>query len=223
MRSQGGRGLLPGGVPGVEPARVVIIGGGVAGTSAAVVAIGMGADVTVLDTSVDRLRYLDSRFGGRVKTVASSGHAIERLLPSADLVIGAVLIPGAKAPTLVSTELVEQLQAGTVLVDVAVDQGGCFEDTRPTTHREPTYTVHESLFYCVANMPGAVPRSSTIALSNVTAPYVAALANLGWERALSSGSALAHGLNAVDRQLTNTEVGRALGLPSVDPTDVLVA
>ena len=195
QKPHGGRGVLLGGVPGVAPGKVVVIGGGVAGLNAAVIALGMGADVTVLDRSLPRLAYIDSLFQGRLKTLASTFGAIDREIKSADLVIGAVLVHGAKAPKLVSNQQVKSMKAGSVLVDIAIDQGGCFEDSRPTTHAEPTYKVHESIFYCVANMPGAVPVASTYALTNATLPYALSLANLGWEAACAKDPALAKGLN----------------------------
>jgi alanine dehydrogenase len=211
MRSQGGRGLLPGGVPGVEPAKVVIIGGGVAGRHAAEIALGMRADVTVLDVSLPRLRELDVAFGGRVRTVASSAYAIEAAAVDADLVVGAVLVTGAKAPKLVSNDLVSRMRSGAVLVDIAVDQGGCFEDTRPTTHAEPTFAVHDTIFYCVANMPGAVPATSTRSLTNATLPYLDKLAGLGWQEAVSADVALAAGLTTHDGTLLNEAVALAHG------------
>ncbi|MBC7589851.1 MAG: alanine dehydrogenase, partial [Salinibacterium sp.] len=180
MKPHGGPGLLVPGVPGTHPARVVVLGGGVAGTNAVSVAVGLGADVTVLDTNIQRLRELDALYAGRIKTIASNSFEIERALLTADLVIGSVLVPGAKAPKLVSNELVSRMKPGSVLVDIAVDQGGCFADSRPTTHADPTFTVHGSLFYCVANMPGAVANTSTFALTNATLPYVRSIANLGW-------------------------------------------
>ncbi|MEV0901191.1 alanine dehydrogenase [Actinoplanes sp. NPDC049802] len=214
MRNSGGRGVLPGGVPGVAPAKVTVIGGGVSGVNAATIALGLGADVTVLDLSIPRLRQIDERFGGRVKTLVSSSYAIEQSGLDADMVIGAVLVPGAKAPTLVSNELVKRMKPGSVLVDIAIDQGGCFEDSRPTTHEDPVYRVHESVFYCVANMPGAVPNTSTYALTNATLPYVLRLADLGWRDALRADPALALGLNVHAGALTNDLVGSALGLPT---------
>ncbi|MVA74617.1 alanine dehydrogenase [Auraticoccus sp. F435] len=223
MRHSGGRGVLPGGVPGVPPARVVVLGGGVSGSNAATIALGMGADVTVLDLSVPRLRELEVQFGGRVRTVTSSLYAVEEHCLGADVVIGAVLVPGAKAPTLVSDELVSRMKPGAVLVDIAIDQGGCFADSRPTTHAEPTYRVHDTVFYCVANMPGAVPSTSTNALTNVTLPYVLQLADRGWRDALGAVPALRPGLNAHAGQLTNASVARALGLDSVPPERVLDA
>ncbi|MBB5074605.1 alanine dehydrogenase [Nonomuraea endophytica] len=222
MRFNGGRGVLPGGVPGVSPAKIVVIGGGVSGLNAAQIAVGMGADVTVLDTNVDRLRFIDAIYQGRLKTLVSTSYAIEREVLQADLVIGAVLIPGAKAPTLVSNELVSRMKPGSVLVDIAIDQGGCFEDSRPTTHAEPTYMVHNSVFYCVANMPGSVANTSTYALTNATLPYAVKLANQGWKAALKSDPALALGLNTHHGALTNAPVAVALGLPSVSVAEVLV-
>ncbi|GAA3844489.1 alanine dehydrogenase [Saccharothrix violaceirubra] len=209
MKPSGGRGVLPGGVPGVHPARVVVIGGGVAGLNAATIAVGLGADVEILDTNVDRLRHIDALFQGRLRTVTSNSYSIEQAVRDADLVIGAVLVPGAKAPKLVSNELVSQLKPGTVLVDIAIDQGGCFADSRPTTHADPTYAVHDSVFYCVANMPGAVPRTSTYALTNVTLPYAVALADKGWQTALRADRSLALGLNAHEGLLTNEPVAQA--------------
>lgn len=222
MRSQGGRGLLPGGVPGVEPASVVVIGGGVAGRHAADIAVGMRADVTVLDVSVPRLRELDAAYGGRVRTVASGAYAIEAAVLGADLVIGAVLVAGARAPQLVSNDLVARMRPGSVLVDIAVDQGGCFADTRPTTHAEPTFGVHGSVFYCVANMPGAVPVTSTKALTNVTLPYLDRLARLGWRDALAADPALAAGLTTHHGALLNAAVAQAHGYRVEDPAGLLV-
>jgi alanine dehydrogenase len=221
MRSNGGRGVLPGGVPGVAPARVVVIGGGVSGLNAAQIAVGMGADVTILDVSVDRLRYIDAIYQGRCKTLVSNAYALEQAALEADLVIGAVLIPGAKAPTLVSNELVSRMKPGSVLVDIAIDQGGCFEDSHPTTHAEPTYLVHQSVFYCVANMPGSVPNTSTYALTNVTLPYAVAIANSGWRQALRDDPALARGLNTHDGRLTYRQVAEAHGLEHVAAASLL--
>ncbi|ANZ37953.1 alanine dehydrogenase [Lentzea guizhouensis] len=212
MKPSGGRGVLPGGVPGVAPARVVVIGGGVAGVNAATIAVGMGADVQILDTNVDRLRQVDAQFQGRLRTLASNAFSVEQAVREADLVIGAVLVPGAAAPKLVSNALVAEMNPGSVLVDIAIDQGGCFEDSRPTTHAEPTYEVHNSVFYCVANMPGAVPRTSTYALTNVTLPYAVALADKGWQKALQDDRSLALGLNVHAGQLTNGPVAEATGL-----------
>jgi len=216
MRPLGGRGVLMGGVPGTEPANVVIIGGGVSGTHAADMAVGLHADVTVLDLSVPRLRELDARYRGRVRTIHSSAHAIEEAVLDADLVVGAVLVPGARAPKLVSNELVSRMRPGSVLVDIAIDQGGCFEDSHATTHAEPTFRVHESEFYCVANMPGAVPRTSTYALTSVTMPYVLAIAEHGWHDALAQDPDLSLGLNAHDGRLYHHSVGEALGLETAD-------
>jgi alanine dehydrogenase len=221
MRNSGGRGVLPGGVPGVSPARVTVIGGGVSGVNAATIALGLGADVTILDLSLPRLRQIDAQFGGRVKTLVSNSYTIEQSVIEADMVIGAVLVPGAKAPTLVSNELVKRMKPGSVLVDIAIDQGGCFEDSRPTTHQDPVYRVHESVFYCVANMPGAVPNTSTYALTNATLPYVLRLADLGWREALRTDPALALGLNVHAGVLTNDLVGSALGLPTETISSVL--
>ncbi|MFC4000485.1 alanine dehydrogenase [Prauserella oleivorans] len=212
MKPGGGRGVLIGGIPGVHPARVVVIGGGVAGLNAARVALGLGADVEVLDTNVDRLRQIDHDFGARIRTVASNALALDAAVVEADLVIGAVLVPGAKAPKLVSNELVSRMRPGSVLVDISIDQGGCFADSRPTTHDDPTYLVHGSVFYCVANMPGAVPRTSTYGLTNVTLPYVLRLAELGWRRALREDASLAKGLNTHAGALTNEAVATAHGL-----------
>ncbi len=195
MKAQGGRGVLLGGVGGVANAKVVVIGAGVSGQNAANIALGMGADVTLLDTDLDKLRMSFWRYNNQVHGLASSKLAIENQVMEADLVIGAVLIPGAKAPKLVSNDLVSRMKPGSVLVDIAVDQGGCFEDTHATTHADPTYTVHNSVFYCVANMPGAVPNTSTYALTNATMPYAVALANKGWEQACRDDHSLALGLN----------------------------
>jgi len=203
-------------VPGTYPARIVVLGGGVAGTSAVSVAVGLGADVTVLDTNLQRLRELDALYAGRIRTIASNSFEIERACLTADMVIGSVLVPGAKAPKLVSNALVARMKPGSVLVDIAVDQGGCFADTHPTTHADPTYTVHSSLFYCVANMPGAVPNTSTYALTNATLPYIRSIAALGWEAALKADPALALGLNTHAGALTNAPVAAAHGLTSVE-------
>jgi len=221
MRAEGGRGVLLGGVGGVANAKVVVIGAGVAGQNAANIALGMGADVTLLDTDLDKLRMSFWRYNNRVHGLASSSLAIQQQVTEADLVIGAVLIPGAKAPKLVSNDLVAQMKPGSVLVDIAVDQGGCFEDTRPTTHADPTYRVHDSVFYCVANMPGAVPNTSTYALTNATLPYAVALADHGWEAALRADRSLALGLNAHAGRLTNAPVAEAHGMESVALEEVL--
>ena len=212
QKSNGGRGVLLGGVPGVRPGKVVVLGGGNVGVSAATIAHGMRADVSILDLNLDRLRQLDELFAGQVKTVASSPYAVEEECMAADLVIGAVLIPGAKAPKLVSDALVAKMKPGSVLVDVAIDQGGCFEGSRATTHADPTYKVHNSLYYCVANMPGAVPATSTAALSNATLKYALAIANKGWEKALADDEALAKGLNVHAGKVTYKAVAEAHGL-----------
>jgi len=211
QKPNGGRGVLMGGVPGVSPAKVLVIGGGVAGLNAAVIAMGMGADVTIVDRSLPRLAYIDTIYSGRIKTLASSFHAVDRELKSADLVIGAVLVHGAKAPKLVSNAQVAQMKPGSVLVDIAIDQGGCFEDSKPTTHAEPTFKVHQSIFYCVANMPGAVPVASTYALTNATLPYALALANHGWEAACAADRALAAGLNTHEGKVMYPAVAQAHG------------
>jgi alanine dehydrogenase len=215
-KPHGGRGVLLGGVPGVAPGRVVVIGGGVAGLNAAVIALGMGADVIVFDRSINRLQYIDTVYGGRIKTLVASKHAIEREVKQADLVIGAVLVHGAKAPKLVSNALVAQMRSGSVLVDIAIDQGGCFEDSKPTTHAEPTYRVHNSVFYCVANMPGAVPVASTYALTNATLPYALSLANHGWKLACEKDPNLAKGLNVHDGRIYYAAVAETHGYPSVE-------
>lgn len=221
MRANGGRGLLLGGVSGVDPAKVVVIGGGVSGAHAATMAIGLWADVTILDTDVEKLRVLDRRWQGRIKTITSNKFELERQVLEADMVIGAVLIPGAKAPSLVSNELVSRMKPGSVLVDIAIDQGGCFEDSRPTTHDDPTFMVHNSVFYCVANMPGAVPRTSTFALTNATLPYAVRIADQGWRDALRNDPVLAPGLNTLNGQVTNAGVAEALGLPLLSLADGL--
>jgi alanine dehydrogenase len=214
MRSAGGRGVLPGGVPGVPAGRAVVIGGGVSGWNAAQIAIGLGFHVTLLDKDVNKLREADRIFGTKVTTVASNAYELERAVLEADLVIGAVLIPGAKAPKLVSNDLVRRMKPGSVLVDIAIDQGGCFEDSRPTTHAEPTFQVHESVFYCVANMPGAVPSTSTYALTNATLPYIVELAGCGWRDALRRDATLAKGLNVHDGEVFYGPVAEAHGLDS---------
>ncbi len=211
QKPHGGRGVLMAGVPGVAPGKVVVIGGGSAGLNAAVIAMGMGADVTVLDRSLPRLAHIDSLYQGRIKTLASSFATIDREIKNADLVIGAVLVPGAKAPKLISNAQVASMKTGSVLVDIAIDQGGCFEDSRPTTHAEPTFKVHNSIFYCVANMPGAVPVASTYALTNATLPYALALANKGWEKATAADPALALGLNVHAGKVTYPAVALAHG------------
>ncbi|HEV2343649.1 MAG TPA: alanine dehydrogenase [Actinocrinis sp.] len=221
MRFSGGRGVLPGGVPGVAPAKAVVIGAGVSGWHAATIAVGMGFEVTLLDRDIAKLREADRVFGNRIKTVHSNAFELERAVLGADLVIGAVLIPGAKAPKLVSNELVSRMKQGSVLVDIAIDQGGCFEDSRPTTHAQPTFQVHGSVFYCVANMPGAVANTSTHALTNVTMPYAVELANKGWKEACRTDHALALGLNTHAGELTYTPVADAHGLSSLKLDEVL--
>ena len=221
MRTQGGRGVLMGGVPGVAPAKVVVIGGGMAGDNAAGVAWGMGAHVTVFDLNIATLRKIDAEYGGAIETRYSARLELEEAVKQADLVIGAVLVPGAKAPKLVTNATVAQMRPGAVLVDIAIDQGGCFEDSRPTTHDEPTFRVHDAVFYCVANMPGAVPRTSTFALTNATMPYVKKLADRGWRGACQADPALAEGLSTHDGQLLNEQVADDLGLPFTDPAGLL--
>jgi alanine dehydrogenase len=208
-RSKGGRGVLLGGVPGVRPGKVVVIGGGVVGVAAATIAHGMRADVTIFDLDLKRLGEIDQLFAGTVKTIASSAYEIEREVMAADLVIGAVLVHGAKAPKLVSNALVKKMKPGSVLVDVAIDQGGCFEDSKATTHAEPTYKVHDAIFYCVANMPGAVPATSTYALANATIKYGLALANKGWEKAIADDANLAKGLNVHEGKIMYQAVADA--------------
>ena len=211
-RSKGGRGVLLGGVPGVRPGKVVVIGGGVVGVAAATIAHGMRADVTIFDLDLKRLGEIDQLFAGTVKTIASSAYEIEREVMAADLVIGAVLVHGAKAPKLVSNALVKKMKPGSVLVDVAIDQGGCFEDSKATTHAEPTYKVHDAIFYCVANMPGAVPATSTYALANATIKYGLALANKGWEKAIADDANLAKGLNVHEGKIMYKAVADAHNL-----------
>ncbi|MGZ4614759.1 MAG: alanine dehydrogenase [Actinomycetes bacterium] len=221
MRAQGGRGILMGGVSGVYAAKVVVIGAGVSGMNAAAIALGMQAEVLLLDRNIERLRQADKIYQGHMQTVASNAYEIERACLDADLVIGAVLVPGAKAPTLVSNELVSRMKPGSVLVDISIDQGGCFEDSRPTTHDDPTYQVHDTVFYCVANMPGAVPHTSTYALTNVTLPYVVELANRGWRAALKADRALALGLNTYDGRITYGPVAEAHGADGLALDEVL--
>lgn len=221
MRSVGGRGVLPGGVPGTQPARAVVIGGGVSGWNATQIAVGMGFHVTLLDRDINKLREADKVFGTKVRAIMSNAFELEKAVLDADLVIGAVLIPGAKAPKLVTNELVSRMKPGSVLVDIAIDQGGCFEDSRPTTHAEPTFPVHNSVFYCVANMPGAVPNTSTYALTNATLPYIVELANRGWADALRRDPALARGLNTHDGKVIYREVAEAHGLEHVELESLL--
>jgi alanine dehydrogenase len=215
MRPGGGRGVLVCGVPGVRAARVVILGAGVVGMAAATMAVGMHSEVFVLDRNLDRLREFDHHFRGALETIASSQHAIEEICMDADIVIGAVLVVGARAPMLVSDELVEKMRTGSVLVDISVDQGGCFESTRPTTHSNPTFEVHGSIFYCVANMPGAVPHTSTHALANATLPYVLSIATRGWKDAARADPALAEGVNVAGGSVVYKPVADAHGLPYV--------
>ena len=221
MRTQGGRGVLMGGVPGVAAANVVVIGGGMAGVNAARVANGMGAAVTVFDLNINTLRKIDAEFGGAIATRYSSALDLEAAVTAADLVIGAVLVPGAKAPKLVTNSTVAQMKSGAVLVDIAIDQGGCFEDSRPTTHDDPTFTVHDTVFYCVANMPGSVPRTSTFALTNSTMPYVLKLADKGWQEACRTDAALAKGLSTHEGALLSEQVATDLELPFTDPASML--
>ncbi|KAB8157852.1 alanine dehydrogenase [Streptomyces sp. 3MP-14] len=221
MRPSGGRGVLPGGVPGSPAGHAVVIGAGVAGWNATQIAVGLGFQVTVLDKDTDKLRAMDRAFGTRVRTVTSTAFALEREVLAADLVIGAVLVPGARAPKLVSGELVSRMRPGSVLVDIAIDQGGCFADSRPTTHAEPTFPVHDALFYCVANMPGAVPSTSTHALTNATLPYVLQLATDGWRSALRASPGLAAGLATHEGQVVHQPVAEAHQLPFTAPSEVL--
>ena len=220
-RGAGGRGVLMGGVSGVYAAKVVVLGAGVSGLNAAAIALGMQAEVLLLDKNIARLREVDRIYQGHMQTVASNTYEIERAVLDADLVIGAVLVPGAKAPTLISDELVSRMKPGSVLVDISVDQGGCFESTRPTTHSDPTYVVEGSLFYCVANMPGAVPHTSTYALTNVTLPYAVEIANRGIAAAVGADPALALGVNTVAGQVTYAPVAQAHGMSVVPLSEVL--
>lgn len=212
-KPQGGKGILLGGVPGVKPARVLVLGGGIVGYNAALMAAGMGADVTIADISLPRLRHLEEVMPANVRTLYSSTHNIETELPATDLVIGAVLIPGAKAPHLITKEMLGLMKPGSVLVDVAIDQGGCFETSHPTTHADPVYTVDGIVHYCVANIPGAVPQTSTLALTNATLPYVLELADKGWKEACKEDKTLYPGLNIIDGQIVYPAVAEAFGLP----------
>lgn len=221
QKANGGRGVLIGGVPGVAPAKVVVIGGGVVGTHAARVAAGMGADVTVLDRSLPRLRQLDDLFGGQFRTGYSSAKLLADLVVEADMVVGAVLIPGAAAPKLVTRAMLGTMKPGAVIVDVAIDQGGCFETSHATTHQDPIYEVDGIVHYCVANMPGAAARTATLSLGNATLPFVLALADKGWQRACTEDAHLRAGLNVHDGQLTCPPVGVALGLPTITPEQAL--
>jgi alanine dehydrogenase len=221
QRDGGGRGVLMGGVSGVYAAKVVVLGAGVSGMNAAAIAVGMQAETLLVDKNIARLRQADAIYQGHCQTVASNLYEIERAVIDADLVIGAVLVPGAKAPTLVSNELVSRMKSGAVLVDISIDQGGCFEDSHPTTHAEPTYQVHDTIFYCVANMPGAVPHTSTYALTNVTLPYVVEIANRGWREALRRDPSFALGLNTHEGQVACQPVADAHGLPAATLAEVL--
>ena len=221
QKASGGSGVLLGGVPGVRPGRVLVLGGGVAGTEAARIAHGMGAQVQIVDRNVARLKELEEIFDGNVETIYSTSSAIEKLAIEADLVIGAVLIRGDKAPKLISNSLVKKMKPGSVLVDIAIDQGGCFEDSHATTHAEPTFQVHNTLFYCVANMPGAVPRTSTLALTNATLPYLLLLASNGWQGAISQNAPLRAGLTTHNGSLYCPEVGHALGMQVRDVHELL--
>jgi len=221
QRDAGGRGVLMGGVSGVYAAKVVVLGAGVSGMSAAVIALGMQAEVLLVDKNIARLRQADAIYQGHCQTVASNLYEIERAVVDADLVIGAVLVPGAKAPTLVSNDLVSRMKPGAVLVDISIDQGGCFEDSHPTTHAEPTYMVHDAIFYCVANMPGAVPHTSTYALTNVTLPYAVEIANRGWREALRRDPSFALGLNTHEGQVTCEPVADAHDMSAATLAEVL--
>ena len=211
-KTQGGKGILLGGVPGVKPANVLILGGGIAGTQAAYMAAGLGAHVTIMDISLTRLRYLSEIMPANVTTMMSSHYNIEQMLPSLDLIIGAVLIPGGKAPRLITKDMLKLIKPGSVMVDIAIDQGGCFETSRPTTHADPVYKVDEIIHYCVANIPGAVPMTSTLALTNATLPYALELANKGWEKACSQSPDLKAGLNIVNGKIVYEAVAEAFGL-----------
>lgn len=221
QKANGGRGVLLGGVPGVQPGKVVIIGGGVSGANAAEMAVGVGADVTILDRSLPRLRQLGESWGGRVKLIYSTKQTIDDLTAEADLVVGAVLLAGAAAPKLVSAEHVKEMQPGSVVVDISIDQGGCFETSRPTTHSEPTYVVDDVVHYCVTNMPGAVPRTSTFALTNATLPFVKALARYGWRDALARDPHLANGLNVHAGHVNHEAVAHDLGYTYLSAEDAL--
>jgi alanine dehydrogenase len=223
QKANGGCGKLLGGVPGVQPASVLVIGGGVSGANAADMAVGLGADVTIVDRSLPRLRELDHMWGGRVHTVYSTKHALDELAPKADLIIGAVLVAGAAAPKLVSAQNVRDMQPGSVMVDISIDQGGCFETSRPTSHAEPTYVVDDVVHYCVTNMPGTVPRTSTYALTNATLPFVKSLANLGWKEALARDPHLANGLNVHAGHVNHEAVARDLGYDYLSAADALMA
>ncbi len=219
--SKGGSGILLGGVPGVAPANVVVIGGGVVGTNSVRVAMGMGAKVTVIDKSLERLYHLDLQFGSKICTIYSTTDSIERYVETADLVVGAVLVPGGAAPRLVTREMLKRMRPGSVVVDVSIDQGGCFESSRPTTHKDPTYVEEDVVHYCVSNMPGAVPRTSTFALNNATLPFILALANFGYKQAMRLDSHLLNGLNVCKGHLTHKAVASALRKEYI-PADVII-
>ncbi len=223
QKANGGSGILLGGVAGVAPAKVLVIGGGVAGANAADMAVGLGAEVTILDRSLPRLRQLEDVWGGRVRTMYSTRHAVQDYSAEADLVVGAVLVTGAAAPKLVTAEDIRKMRPGSVMVDISIDQGGCFETSRPTTHAEPTYIVDDVVHYCVTNMPGAVPRTSTFALTNATLPFVKALANLGWREALIRDPHLANGLNVHGGHVNHEAVAKDLGYEYLSPGDALKA
>jgi alanine dehydrogenase len=220
-KPMGGRGILLGGVPGVKPAEVLVLGGGIVGTQAAKMAAGMGAQVTIMDISIPRLRQLDDIMPANVQTMFSNSYNIKAAIKTADLVIGGVLIPGAKAPHLITRDMLSSMKKGSVLVDVAVDQGGCFETTKPTTHADPTYVIDEVIHYCVANMPGAVPYTSTLALTNATLPYAIQLANQGWQKACANNNELKLGLNVVDGKVVYKAVSDAFNLPYTSVDSVL--
>ena len=222
QKTKGGKGKLISGVPGVSPARVLVLGGGVVGEAAALMAAGLGAEVTIADISLPRLRQLDIETPPNVHTLYSSAHNIRQQLPSVDIVIGSVLVPGDKAPHLITRDMLSLMEPGTVLVDVAIDQGGCFETSRPTTHSDPVYTEEGIVHYCVANIPGAVPHTSTLALTNATLRYVTALADKGWQRACSDDPALAKGLNIVESNVTFKAVADVFGLPYTSPSEILL-
>ena len=220
-KPMGGRGILLGGVPGVKPANVLVLGGGIVGTQSAKLAAGLGANVTIMDVSLPRMRYLDDIMPANVDTMMSSDYNIREQIKTADLIIGGVLIPGAKAPSLITRDMLKTMRPGTVLVDVAIDQGGCFETSKPTTHENPTYVVDDVLHYCVANMPGAVPYTSTLALTNATLPYAVMLADMGWQAACAISDELRKGLNIVQGKIVYKGVSSAFDLPYVDVSDVL--
>jgi alanine dehydrogenase len=220
-KPMGGRGILLGGVPGVRPASVLVLGGGIVGTQAAKMAAGLGADVTLMDISLPRLRQLDDLLPANVKTVYSNEYNIREAIKTSDLIVGAVLIPGAKAPSLITRDMLNTMRPGTVMVDVAIDQGGCFETSKATTHQDPIYVVDNVIHYCVANMPGAVPYTSTLALTNATLPYALQLANKGWKKACADNKELELGLNVVDGKVVYKGVADAFNLPFVDVNEVL--